>query len=746
MKYEDRELLDRVVHYYHGRVFEDETVRGYLQKVGLAHQETCINFKLGYAGGLMTALPEDTETFGKLKRLGILTDDLNETLNDCLVVPIRSEGKTFSNIMGIGLQDGRERFLPGNEMLFNIEALKSSREIFLTDSVLNALLLYSIGLREVTAVIGDTINHTHLKLFERYQIKALTLLVEKHNLQRYSKKIKSQGIAVGYVDIEAKSLSRLILEGLKKDYCLTLGKEPSIDITEPVIEERGEEIFYEFEDRRYRVRRLDPFRLDSLRVNLKATHQGLWHLDTIDLYSERQRTNFIKQAKKLIRIEQGFLYQDILKITDDLEDRQSKIILEKKEKDREMSASEKEEALKFLKSDDITADILRDFLFLGVVGEENNILLGYLSIISRKLNHTLSLLLFGRDSSCKELLKDGLLEIIPDEDVERFTKISPQVLFYRDELSLQNKVLVIDDERSLKELEYILINLQGKGLSYSVTHKSPETGKLRSHDYRVKGPVSIFVSLSNPKAVKRLLNHFILLKTDESPEQIHKILEKQREDDTLDGILQAKRREIIKRKHQNAQRLLKPYTVVNPYANDIDSGNVVSSNPSVQEKYLTLVKAVCFLRQYHKDVRRMEETGEEYIEVDLIDIEIARHLMDTVWKGQSPLTDTTEAALTEIKDLVIEKSGIEKRPEGDITFTRKELGSYLGLRDSKVRAAIEELMSARYIELVSGTNGKTMEYRLVSGKRLDLVKPCETASQGQKNTTFGKSKRYENAR
>jgi hypothetical protein len=165
----------------------------------------------------------------------------------------------------------------------------------------------------------------------------------------------------------------------------------------------------------------------------------------------------------------------------------------------------------------------------------------------------------------------------------------------------------------------------------------------------------------------------------------------------------------------------------------------------VQEKYLTLVKAVCFLRQYHKDVRRMEETGEEYIEVDLIDIEIARHLMDTVWKGQSPLTDTTEAALTEIKDLVIEKSA-SRSVRGRYNLHQKELGSYLGLRDSKVRAAIEELMSARYIELVSGTNGKTMEYRLVSGKRLDLVKPCETASQGQKNTTFGKSKRYENAR
>jgi hypothetical protein len=227
-----------------------------------------------------------------LKSSLAMTDDLNETLERlCHVVPIRLGGQDLLNIMGIwAFKTEGTVFSPGMRSI-HIEALKSSREIFLTDSVLNALLLYSIGLREVTAVIGDTINHTHLKLFERYQIKALTLLVEKHNLQRYSKKIKSQGIAVGYVDIEAKSLSRLILEGLKKDYCLTLGKEPSIDITEPVIEERGEEIFYEFEDRRYRVRRLDPFRLDSLRQSSRHTSGADVHSVTIDLELASSRTN-----------------------------------------------------------------------------------------------------------------------------------------------------------------------------------------------------------------------------------------------------------------------------------------------------------------------------------------------------------------------------------------------------------------------------------------------------------------------
>jgi len=147
MKYEDRELLDRIIHYYHTRLFEEESAKGYLKRVGLSHQETCIQFKLGFSGGLSNAIPDDQETLNKLKRLGILDDNLDETLKNCLVVPIKSEGKTFASVMGISLTDNKEIFLPGNEALFNIEALKASKEIYLTDSILNALLLYSIGLR-----------------------------------------------------------------------------------------------------------------------------------------------------------------------------------------------------------------------------------------------------------------------------------------------------------------------------------------------------------------------------------------------------------------------------------------------------------------------------------------------------------------------------------------------------------------------------------------------------------------------
>jgi len=735
MKYEDRELLDRIIHFYHTRLFDEPKVQDYLKKIGLYSQETCINFKIGFSGNLASALPDDQETFNKLKRLGILDESLNEALANSLVVPVRSEGKTFISAVGISLVDNSEKALPGCDTLFNVEALKASKEIYLTDSVLNALLLYSIGLREVSSVIGGVLNDTHLKLFERYQTRSITLLVSSANLQKFSKRIKSQGIAVGYIDLDSKSLPRLVVEGLKKDYCLTLVKEPEINPAEPIIEERGEEIFYEFEDRRYRVRRLDPFRLDCLRINLKATHQGLWHLDTIDLYAERQRRNFITMARKLIRLDQGFLYQDLLKITDDLEDRQAKIILEKKEKIQEMSALEKEEAMKFLRSDDIVSEILKDFSGLGIVGEETNILAGYFALLSRKLDHPLSVVVYGSALSGKDALKDALLDVVPPADIERFTKLSPQVLFYRDEMSLQHRILAIDDEGSLKDMEPILAGLQHKGLSYSVTHKSPETGKLRSHDYKVKGPVSVLASVSDMKIVKDLLNHFVILKVDESKDQTKKVLSKKRENETLQGILKDKRSELIKRKHRNAQRLLKALRVVNPYAKDLEGADRLPDARSMQPKYLSLIRAVCYLRQCHKEIKCLQETEEEYIEVDLTDIEIANSLMAGILKTRRPLSKEAEYALKGIEELVAEKAGVHNASKEGIAFTIRELSAFAHLSGYKARSVVEELAESGHIELVAGSNGKAMQYKLIgpsSSITPELLRPFETKSKGQK--------------
>lgn len=51
--------------------------------------------------------------------------------------------------------------------------------------------------------------------------------------------------------------------------------------------------------REYRVRGLSPVGLERLRVNVRLTINGSFHLDTIDLYQARARALFAQGAAKL---------------------------------------------------------------------------------------------------------------------------------------------------------------------------------------------------------------------------------------------------------------------------------------------------------------------------------------------------------------------------------------------------------------------------------------------------------------
>jgi hypothetical protein len=129
----------------------------------------------------------------------------------------------------------------------------------------------------------------------------------------------------------------------------------------------------------------------------------------------------------------------------------------------------------------------------------------------------------------------------------------------------------------------------------------------------------------------------------------------------------------------------------------------------------------------------MEESGEEYIEVDLFDIEIANRLMDTVLKAYHLLSKEAQKALKEIEDLLAEKAGIHKTKIEDVSFTIKELASFSHLSDYKSRILVEELEDAGYIGLLDGANGKLMQYRLLRmeiGPKIELLRPFDACSKG----------------
>ena len=92
-------------------------------------------------------------------------------------------------------------------------------------------------------------------------------------------------------------------------------------------EVRGEEVVVTLGDRRYRVRGLGKnLSYDLLKINLLASRAEGFHVDTLDLYSARQRAVFVKQAAAEMQVKEDVVRHDLGRVLLKLEEMQDEQI------------------------------------------------------------------------------------------------------------------------------------------------------------------------------------------------------------------------------------------------------------------------------------------------------------------------------------------------------------------------------------------------------------------------------------
>jgi hypothetical protein len=195
-------------------------------------------------------------------------------------------------------------------------------------------------------------------------------------------------------------------------------------------------------------------------------------------------------------------------------------------------------------------------------------------------------------------------------------------------------------------------------------------------------------------------------------EAIHR---KQREADTLEGLLRKKKKEAIISKHQTAQRLLKSLFVVNPYSPCLSypTGNLRTRRD--HKKYLNLIRTIAYLFQHQKEIKTLEIEGQkvDYIEVSLEDIDKANRLANEVL-GQSldELAPPSRALWGEINKMVREHTEKEKLPSDQFFFNRRMIREYTAWTDWQIRAHMKQLEELEYVHVRVGAQGKQYSYAL----------------------------------
>ncbi len=382
-----------------------------------------------------------------------------------------------------------------------------------------------------------------------------------------------------------------------------------------------------------------------------------------------------------------------------------------------MDEAEREEALKLLRDPALTERIINDFVKTGLVGEPTNALMGYLATVSRKLNSPLAIIVQSTSAAGKSALMDAVLKLVPEEDRVHYSAMTGQSLFYLGETNLKHKILGIAEEEGVRQAAYALKLLQSQGeLTIASTGKDPQSGKMVTEEYRVEGPVMLFLTTTAIDIDEELLNRCVVLTIDESRDQTAAIQQRQRQARTLSGLLASNESDQLIKQHQNAQRLLRPLAVVNPYAEQLAFADSRTRTRRDHEKYLTLIDTIALLHQYQREIKTVNSDGQviEYIEVTKNDIALANQLAHEI-SGRSldELPPPTRRLLQCLNQLVKEEMDSEGLRWNEVRFTRREVREVAGLSDKQVRVHLDRLVELEYVLSQQGRNGQRFIYELV---------------------------------
>ena len=234
-----------------------------------------------------------------------------------------------------------------------------------------------------------------------------------------------------------------------------------------------------------------------------------------------------------------------------------------------MTEAEREQALELLRDPKLLDRILADFDTCGLVGGRTNKLIGYLAAVSPQTRPAArghgAVLERGRAS----LAHGRGARVLPEEERIKYSRHDGQSLYYMGETNLKHKILAIVEGEGAESASYALKLLQSRGRTDHRQHwQRPTDRPLVTQEYHVEGPVMIFLTTTAIEIDEELLNRCLMLTVDESREQTEPSIGCSARADACracgHGGAQGPAASF-----RNAQRLLRPLEVLNPFADQL---------------------------------------------------------------------------------------------------------------------------------------------------------------------------------
>jgi DNA primase len=291
---------------------------------------------------------------------------------------------------------------------------------------------------------------------------------------------------------------------------------------------------------------------------------------------------------------------------------------------------------------------------------------------------------------------------------------------------LRHTIMAIEEDVGAERAAHIIKMLKTEGRAKLIsTIKDPQSGMMNATDFEILGPIVFFLTSTALTIDEEVWNRDLVLSADESREQTRRILEMQRFLQTKEGWRMRADRERTRTLHRNAQRLLKPYRVVNPFAGELRFPDHRHRLRRDHDKYTGLIAAVTLLHQYQREIKREEVSPgvwEEYVEATREDIRLAGELAAIVLgRGLDDVPPQTRSFLRQASALVREKAVSLEVDVSVVRVTTRELREKTGLSIPTIHRHLWKLMELECVQSWPVLRTRRMEYEIIFDGEEELV-------------------------
>ncbi len=700
-------------------------------------------------------LPEGI--YSSLKSFGIMEEDLNGMVS----IPLRKKSGLITNFLFLSLNGESDRIIRSGGIIHS-KALPVFKRIILTDNLPDFFAYISKVKQNIIPVIESGMPADIKDAFIHHGTEEVIYINESPYYDDVKGHLAGTGIREYAVTlpegmslseftskysankvisfIEAEKAKRIKERGLKESTSTDSGDlslpPPGVRAVVQGLEEAASEneqtpaeyltmtegtgeVIFSGTDRKYQVRGFNREGFEKV-VQICLFVDDRVFPDKVDLSRSQGRMRFaniaaaeFEMSVETVRDDLAYIYRKLDALQDERFREKAGIV----EKNVHISTPDDiTKAKNRLNKRDLLTEILQsDCEKLGYIEERINKMLFLLSGVSRLTGEPLSLLDISPPGTGKSFGMSTVMGLIPPDGVLKYSRLTPNALYYKSESDLKGRVLFIEEivgmEHSLEALRMLISSGE---LAVSGVEKDARTGQLKTIERRIRADIPVVSTGVRDIFDEETLSRFILTYNETTDEHMKRIMKAQGHRYSLDGEKIKLTRERIQESHWHMQRSFDPdLRVINPYHEKVQVNLRLPIASRKNMQYLRLMHNIAFTRQHTRERKAERDRAGNtfsYIEVTREDVQTANEIASYVFRyAASDLTLRQQEAYNAIYRHCADAVKGKKIGEYEYRFSRREIRERYGWDSMTGKRLFDELERLEYIRRVSGS-GQGMRY------------------------------------